>query len=141
MCNVHVMDIFADKVNAIISEHKLHQDARLTYRIDHKEFYLEPKANTKIQDVIDSAVKQGELETSEFDFPIARPYSLKLCKFKFSNEATIMGYRRFTNGLFKIELTISKDDFIAIEGKIRDAIYKYVLEQMNYREGADVDYE
>ncbi|SPT71546.1 Uncharacterised protein [Anaerobiospirillum thomasii] len=141
MCMFHIMDIFAGKINDIISEHMLHQDARLTYSIDSQEFYLELKANTKIQDVIDSTVKQNKLEMFEFELFTERPYSLRIHKLKFDDEAIIMGHHCFTNGFFKIELTISKEDFIAIEGKIRDAIYKFVLEQMNYHEGAKVDYE
>lgn len=141
MCMFHVMDIFADKINDIISEHMLHQDARLTYSIDDQEFYLDLKANTKIQDVIDSTVKQRELEMYEFELPAERPYSLRIRKLKFSDETAIVGWHCFTNGFFKIELTISKDDFIAIEGKIRDSVYNFVLKEMNYHEGAEVDYE
>lgn len=138
MFEQHILEVFAKIADDIIGAHKLHKNAKLTYEVEGIEFTSKHKSYYTILSIINSTVRDKALRFSEFE-PLLRPYSLRI--FKRRGVCIVSGWHCFTQGFFKFEMKISDEDFIAIEGKIRDAIYKYVLEQMNYHEGAEVDYE
>ena len=135
-----VLDIFRQQADLIMTDHQLHNEATLDYTVDDYS-YQEAIANkTMIIDTLNNIVKKRGLEFYKHSLDATTLYTLRLCKLS-EDEFQIRGHHCFKNGFLDITLKISRLDAMAIEGKIRDSVYNFVLKEMNYHEGAKVDYE
>lgn len=135
-----VLDTFRQQADLIMTVHQLHNEATLNYTVDDYSYQENIAGQTKVIEALSNIVKKRGLEFYEHNLNDPTSSNLRLGKLG-EDEFIIRGHHCFRNGFLDITLKISKQDAMAIEGKIRDKIYKYVLEQMNYHEGAKVDYE